>query len=104
MNNQHTEKHSQDLPTLRKIKRACNRELYRTIKRLKIWIPPAKVAEAEELYLKKVALNLQFIAENGSNRKLLSDWWEQNVCGDIAAIWNVNPDDLARAFRNAFGG
>lgn len=100
----HTEKHSQSLPTLRKIRRACNKELYRTIKRLKIWVPPAKLAEAEELYLKKVVLNLQFIAENSSNRKLLADWWDENVCGDIAALWNVEPAELARAFRSAFGG
>ena len=100
----HSEKHNQNLPTLRKIRRACNNELYRTVKRLKVWIPPAQLAEAEELYLKKVVLNLQFIAENGSNRKLLADWWEENVCPEIASLWNVEPSALARAFRDAFGG
>lgn len=104
MMNQKNEKHDQNLPTLRKIRRACNKELYRTVKRLKIWVPPAKLAEAEELYLKKVVLNLPFIAENGSNRKLLSDWWDENVCPDIAALWDVEPAALARAFRDAFGG
>jgi len=100
----HSEKHNQDLPTLRKIRRACNKELYRTIKRLKIYIPPAQLAEAEQLYLKKVVLNLPYIAENNSNRKLLADWWDENVCADIAALWNVDPADLAKAFREAFGG
>lgn len=100
----HTEKHNANLPTLRKIRRACNKELYRTMKRLKIWVPPAQLDEAEQLYLKKVVLNLPFIAENSSNRKLLSDWWEQNVCEDIAKLWNVEPADLAKAFREAFGG
>jgi len=104
MMNQKNEKHDQNLPNLRKIRRACNKELYRTIKRLKIWVPPAKLAEAEELYLKKVVLNLSFIAENGSNRKLLSDWWDDNVCPDIAKLWDVEPAELARAFRDAFGG
>jgi toxin CptA len=100
----HSEKHNQNLPTLRKIRRACNKELYRTVKRLKIWIPPAQLAEAEKLYLKKVVLNLQFIAENSSNRKLLSNWWDENVCQEIATLWNVEPADLSRAFRDAFGG
>lgn len=100
----HNEKHSQNLPTLRKIRRACNKELYRTAKRLKLWVPPDRLAQAEELYLKKVVLNLQFIAENASNRKLLSDWWEENVCAEIAELWNVEQEPLARAFRDAFGG
>jgi toxin CptA len=104
MINRTNEKHGQDLPTLRKIRRACNRELYRTVKRLKIWLPPEKIAQAEELYLKKVVENLIFISENGSNRKLLSDWWEENVCEDIAKLWDVEPAKLAKAFRDAFGG
>ncbi|PYI51600.1 dehydrogenase [Paenibacillus flagellatus] len=100
----HSEKHSQALPTLRKIRRACNRELYRTAKRLKLWVPPDRMAEAEELYLKKVVQHLTYIAENGSNRKLLSDWWDEHVRDDIAKLWNVDADDLSRAFRDAFGG
>lgn len=104
MMNTSNEKHEQGLPTLRKIRRACNRELYRTIKRLKIWVPPAQLAEAEELYVKKVVLHLTFIAENSSNRKRLCDWWEENVASDIAALWNVDRDELVRAFRSAFGG
>ncbi|MEF3306399.1 dehydrogenase [Paenibacillus sp. GYB003] len=100
----HSEKHNQNLPTLRKIRRACNKELYRTVKRLKVWIPPAQLAEAEELYLKKVVLNLPYIAENSSNRKLLSDWWDENVSADIAQLWNVDRAELSKAFRDAFGG
>ncbi|GAA3411024.1 dehydrogenase [Paenibacillus hodogayensis] len=103
-NEKYTEKHSQDLPTLRKIRRACNKELYRTAKRLKLWVPPERLAEAEELYLKKVVLNLPYIVEHSSNRKLLSDWWSENVCADIATLWNVEQDDLSKAFREAFGG
>ncbi|MDF2725801.1 MAG: dehydrogenase [Paenibacillus sp.] len=103
-NEKHNEKHSQDLPTLRKIRRACNKELYRTAKRLKLWIPPEKVAEAEQLYLKKVVLNLTYIAENSSNRKLLADWWDEHVCAEIAELWNVDQAELGRAFRQAFGG
>lgn len=100
----HREKHDSDLPSLRKIRRACNKELYRTAKRMKLWVSPARLAEAEQLYLKRVVLNLQWITENSSNRKLLSDWWEENVCGDIAALWEVEPSELAKAFRHAFGG
>lgn len=98
------QKHERPYPTARGIRRSCNKELYRTIKRLKIWVPPAQLLEAEQLYYKKVALNLPFIVENGSNRKVLADWWEENVCEEIAKLWNVEPKDLAEAFREAFGG
>lgn len=98
------EKHNKPLPNARKVRRACNRELYRTIKRLKIWIPPEQIVKAEELYFKKVLLNLPWIVENGSNRKGLADWWEENVCPEIAPLWNVEPQILAKAFREAFGG
>jgi hypothetical protein len=101
---QPNEKHKTPLPTLRKLRRACNNELYRTVKRMKIWIPPAQVVEAEDLYLKKVVLNLQYIVDNTSNRKLLSDWWDENVCQEIAELWNVEPEQLSRCFREAFGG
>jgi hypothetical protein len=98
------QKHEKPLPTARGIRRSCNKELYRTIKRLKMWIPPEQLKTAEDLYFKKVVLNLPFIVENGSNRKLLSDWWEEHVCPEIAELWNVSPDRLAYAFRDGFGG
>ncbi|RXZ84320.1 dehydrogenase [Paenibacillaceae bacterium] len=98
------EKHQSDYPTARKIRRACSNELYRTIKRLKQPILPNKVAEAEKIYYRKVILNLQWIHENHSNRKLLSDWWEENVSEEIAALWEVDRTRLCDAFRNAFGG
>ncbi len=59
MNNQ--EKHKAPFPTARGIRRACGRELYRTIKKLKQYIPPQQVAKAEEIYFKKVALNLVWV-------------------------------------------
>lgn len=99
-----TEKHKKPLPTARQIRRSCNKELYRTIKRLKIWIPPEQLEAAEEYYFHKVVRNLLWIVENGSNRKLLADWWEENVCPEIARMWNVEPKELAAAFRDAFGG
>ncbi|XEC97717.1 dehydrogenase [Paenibacillus tarimensis] len=97
-------KHQPNYPTARKIRRACSNELYRTVKRLKVWIPPEKVAEAENIYFKKVILNLQWITENHSNRKLLSDWWDENVSAEIAELWNVERSRLCGAFRDAFGG
>lgn len=97
-------KHQKPLPNARQIRRSCSKELYRTVKRLKTYIPPDRLKAAEELYFKKVALNLVWIAENGSNRKLLSDWWEEQVCKDIAELWSVEPAELARAFRDSFGG
>ncbi|ANE45136.1 dehydrogenase [Paenibacillus swuensis] len=101
---QHNEKHKATLPTARKIRRACNKELYRAVKRLKKYIPEAKLAEGEDLYFKKVMLNLVWVHENSSNRKLLADWWDENVCPELSALWEVDPAPLSRAFREAFGG
>ena len=104
MKNNTNEKHKQPFPSAREIRRACHKELYRTAKRLKIWIPPASMQQAEDLYVRKVAVNLPFIVENRSNRKALADWWETNVCAEIAELWNVEFPVLAKAFRDAFGG
>ncbi len=104
MVNEKNEKHNFQFPTARKIRRACNRELYRTVKRLKMWIPPEQMEAAEDLYFKKVAAHVQWITENGSNRKALADWWEEHVCPEIAELWNVEAPKLAMAFREAFGG
>lgn len=98
------EKHNGSLPNARKIRRACSKELYRTVKKLNRFIPPDKVEQAEALYYRKVMLNLPWIHENGSNRKVLSDWWEEQVGLEIAHLWEVDQDDLNRAFRKAFGG
>lgn len=98
------QKHEKPLPTARGIRRACNKELYRTIKRLNIWVPPQKLAEAEKLYYHKVIGNLLWIHENGQNRKLLADWFEREVAPDIARLWEVDTGKLAAAFRDAFGG
>ncbi|QYR20566.1 dehydrogenase [Paenibacillus sp. sptzw28] len=96
-------KHQTGYPTARKIRRACENELYRTVKRLGIWVPKERMAQAEKLYFEKVALNLPWIHENGSNRKLLADWWDENVSGEIAELWEVEPNKLRSAFRDAFG-
>jgi hypothetical protein len=104
MNNKMNEKHKQQFPSARAIRRACNKELYRTAKRLKSWISPSQMEQAEELYVKQVMLNLPFIVDNGSNRKALADWWEEHVSPDIASLWNVEPAALNHAFRDAFGG
>lgn len=97
-------KHESSLPTARKIRRSCNTELYRAVKRLKLWIPPERMAEAEQLYLERVMIRLPYITEHRSNRKLLCDWWDEHVCPDIAKLWEVDPERLSRAFRDAFGG
>jgi predicted RNase H-like nuclease len=96
------EKHNKSLPSLRHIRRSCQRELYRTVKKLNTYINADQLKEAEQVYLRKVVLHLPWISENGSNRKRLADWWEEQVCADIASIWNVEPHTLARAFRDSF--
>jgi len=98
------DKHARPLPTARGIRRACSKELYRTRKRMNLWVPQEKIEEAEKLYFRKVVENLLWIHENGSNRKVLADWFEREVAGDIAAIWEVDAAVLAEAFRDAFGG
>lgn len=98
------ERHSRPLPTPRRIRRACNKELYRTIKRMSVWIPEDLVQQGEDLYYRKVIENLIWIHENGSNRKMLSDWWDEAVCGELAALWNVDQAKLSSSFRQAFGG
>jgi len=102
--NNFPEKHASPLPTPRGIRRACSNELYRTVKRLKRHIPAPLFRQAEELYFKKVVGNLIWITENKSNRRLLADWWDEEVSGDIAELWAVDKGQLQRAFRAAFGG
>jgi len=51
-----------------------------------------------------VMANLPWIIENRLNRKKLADWWEEEVCPEIARLWNVEPQVLAKAFRESFGG
>jgi predicted RNase H-like nuclease len=97
-----SEKHTKSLPSLRHIRRSCHRELYRTIKKLKTFINEEQMDAAEQIYVKKVVLNLPWISEHGSNRKKLADWWEEQVCPDIAALWNVEPLKLAKAFHDSF--
>lgn len=97
-------KHQAQPPNPRTIRRACAKELYRTVKRLRQHIPAESVKAAEELYARKVFGHLEWITLNQSNRKQLADWWEEAVCPDIAALWQVEPARLSRAFRDAFGG
>ncbi|MEK5477842.1 dehydrogenase [Paenibacillus sp. FSL R5-0407] len=97
-------KHASPLPTPRKIRRGCSKELYRTVKRLGVYIPEERIREGEELYYKKVIGNLMWIAEHTSNRKVLADWWDEAVCPELADLWQVDRETLSRAFRSAFGG
>lgn len=98
------QKHNTGLPTARKIRRACSNELYRTVKRMKLWVSKEKMDEAERIYTKKVLLNLIWIVEHQSNRKVQADWWDENVSSDIAALWEVDRDMLCTAFRESYGG
>lgn len=92
------------LPTARGIKRACSKELYRARKRLQTYISPDLIQKGEELYCRKVAGHLIWIAENHSNRKLLCNWWDEEVSEELASLWNVDRPALCTAFRNAYGG
>lgn len=97
-------KHQTSLPTPRKIRRGCSKELYRTIKRLGVYIPEDLLKEGEALYYKKVIANLLWIGENSSNRKLLADWWDKEVGPELAGLWGLDTEALCKAFRAAFGG
>jgi hypothetical protein len=104
MYNKTNEKHKPLYPNARAIRRACSKELYRTVKRLKTWISPEQMKLAEEKYFKQVVLNLPLIMEMQSNRKAQADWWEEHVSKEIAELWQVEPAVLNRAFRDAYGG
>lgn len=97
------EPHVGALPGTRTIRRTCDRELYRTRKRLGRHVPEESMQQAVALYAQRVIENLAWIHQHRSNRKLLADWWTDAVCPDIAALWNVEPDRLDKAFRAAFG-
>ncbi|WP_433944084.1 dehydrogenase [Paenibacillus sp. SN-8-1] len=98
------DKHKSALPSPRKIRRGCSKELYRTVKRMKTYIPEAKIKEGEDIYYRKVIGNLLWIHENSSNRKVLANWWDEQVSGELAALWEVDRTKLCEAFRDAFGG
>ncbi|CAM3379860.1 dehydrogenase [Marinicrinis lubricantis] len=98
------EKHQQALPSARKIRRTCNKELYRTVKKLGIWIPADKLEQGEQLYFRKVASNLIWVFENGNNRKKLADWFEEAVAPELADLWEIDKSKLSAAFRSSFGG
>jgi len=102
--NPNAQKHAAAYPSARKIRRSCSNELYRTAKRLKLWIPKDKMEQAEAMYVKKVAANIIWIYENRSNRKLQADWWDENVSAEIAELWDVDRSKLCQAFREAYGG
>ncbi|MHA0858430.1 hypothetical protein [Paenibacillus sp. CMAA1364] len=92
------------LPTPRSIRRACSKELYRTIKRMKVHIPDPLLQQGEDMYYRKVIGNLIWIHENHSNRKILYQWWEREVSQELALLWQVDHRKLCVAFRDAFGG
>jgi hypothetical protein len=98
------EKHRLNLPSARVVRRACRRELYRTVKRLGRHVPDDLFRQAETLYVRKVVDHLPWIVEHREDRRRLADWWEERVSGEIAALWNVDRRRLADAFRDAFGG
>ncbi|GIO69166.1 dehydrogenase [Paenibacillus sp. FSL M7-1455] len=99
-----SQKKDAPLPSARGIRRACSKELYRTVKRLKVYVPDDALREGETLYYRKVIGNLIWIHENRSNRKLLCDWWDEAVRAELAALWKVDEEHLGKAFREAFGG
>lgn len=97
-------KHAAAYPSARSIRRSCSNELYRTVKRLKLWVPKEKMEQAESLYSRKVLLNLQWIMEHRSNRKAQCDWWDDNLSAEISELWGVERLQLCEAFRDAYGG
>jgi capsular polysaccharide biosynthesis protein len=100
----HEQKHAAGLPSARKIRRSCSNELYRTAKRLKLYVSKEKMEKAEMLYFREVAQNLLWIVDHKNNRKAQADWWANNVSEEIAVLWEVDREKLCEAFREAYGG
>lgn len=92
------------LPSARKIRRACSKELYRTVKRMKLYIAPDLVSQGEDLYYRKVIANLLWVTEHQDNRKAQCDWWDTEVLPELSELWNVPAAKLSSAFRDAYGG
>lgn len=99
-----SQKHTAKLPSPRSIRRACGRELYRTAKRLKVHITTKQMEKAEEIYFNKVIGNLMWIYENRSNRSKQAEWWAIAVAPEVAALWNVDQNELIRAFKDGYYG
>lgn len=100
----HNVKHTAQLPSPRAIRRACGRELYRTLKRLDVFVPQDKIDQAEKLYFEKVIGNLLWIFEHRSDKTRQAEWWAEAVAPDIAALWEVEEARLVRAFKEGFAG
>ncbi|MCM3786365.1 hypothetical protein M3231_25795 [Neobacillus mesonae] len=92
------------LPSARTIRRACSKELYRTVKRLKLYIAPELMKQGEDMYFRKVIANLVWVTEHQDNRKAQCDWWDQEVLPELSVLWNVPEAKLSAAFRDAYGG
>lgn len=93
-----------EYPSARKVRRSCQTELQRTIKRMKIWIPSSKIEQANQFYYQKVVQHSVWIHENRTHRKKQVDWWEENCCDEMAKILDVDRTALAEAFRASYGG
>ncbi|WP_281889703.1 dehydrogenase [Paenibacillus sp. YYML68] len=104
MNSGNKMKHQKPVPSVRQIRRTCSRELYRARKRIGRYVTPEAIREADDIYFKKVLAHLMYIVENGSNRKLLADWFDEHVCGEVAVLYGVEEAVLSKAFRDSFGG
>jgi len=96
--------HRPEYPSARKIRRSCQTELYRTIKKMKVWVDPDKVEKANQFYYQKVVQNSVWIHENRANRKKQVEWWESHCCDEMASILEVNREALAIAFRASYIG
>lgn len=97
-------RHQTPLPSARKIRRACQNELYRTVKRMKVYIADDLLKQGETLYTRKVLEHYLWIHENGSKRKLLADWFDEAVSSELAELWQVDREQLSTHFRHTFGG
>lgn len=97
-------KHEKPFPSARDVKRTCQKELYRTVKKLNQWIAPDKIKQAENFYFKEVILHLQWIVEHRDNRKKQADWWCEHISPKLAELWGVDQHKLNKAFRDSYGG
>ncbi|MFD2672540.1 dehydrogenase [Marinicrinis sediminis] len=95
---------SPSLPNARSIRRACAKELYRTNKKLGVYIPKDKQEAGLKLYTDQVMQHLAWVVEHRNERRKLADWWAEAVAPELARCWDVNETRLVEAFREAFGG
>src|SRR5690606_41032830 len=90
-----------DIPTARKIRRDCSKELYRAIKRMDIYVSQDKIEQAERYYAQMVATHYLHLRELNQRKKQV-EWWEEHCSTKLAELLEVDQQLFIQAFKRAY--